>query len=332
MRRYFRKIILLAIVCVLPWALVWAEEKQLQKEEFAGEFQGWGIKVPLGNYYFIKGAIVLFGTRWGASPQTPEELEERTWDQLLLSYEAFRRDIKVEQKEVEEEITKTLSSEKITFDWKQDKEAYAKWLKDRTGETIELFENQLRHLLQLEKLRQQVLETIKPAVTEQEAYQEFLNEYNTLELELVQFDEQKDAESYYQKMKDPALWEAEAKKDPKFAKRPGFVSLEFLMDMWKIPKDDLYKMLTQEENSTYPPTTVYKGYGVFRILKKRVAQESEFPKLRDSYFKQVEMIKKYEGLKLWLKQLKEEAKIKKYELPAPPKTDSVADTQGKTSK
>jgi hypothetical protein len=288
------------------------------QEGWAGEFSGWGVKVPIGNYYFIKSAIMVFGTRWGSMPTTPQEWEDRVWEQLLLSYEAFRRDLKVEQKELDDEITKTLGSEKVAFDWKTDKEAYAKWVKERIGEPVELFENELRHLLQLEHLRQQVMENIKPTVTEGEAYQKFLNEYNTLELELLQFDELKDALTFYDKVKDSSSWEEEVKKFPKESiKRPGFVSLEFLIDMWKIPKDDLYKMLKLQVDSTYPPVPIYKGYGVFRILKKREAQDSDFPRLRDSYFKQVEMMKKYEGLQSWLKQLKEEAKIKPYPLPSP---------------
>jgi hypothetical protein len=131
-------------------------------------------------------------------------------------------------------------------------------------------------------------------------------------LELKQFDQLKDAEAFYQKMKDPKAWVEEGKKDPKFFQHPGFVSFEFLINMWKIPKDDLYKMLAMDIDSIYPPIPVYKGYGVMRILKKRPADPVEFPKVRESYFKQVEMLKKYEQLKDWLNNLKQEAGIKIY--------------------
>jgi hypothetical protein len=329
MKNRIRALILFLALIACVSIPSYAQETQTKQEEFAGEFSGWGVKVPLGNYYFVKGTISVFGTRWGPMPQTKEDWEDRIWEQLALSYEAFRRDIKVDQKDLEEEITKTINNEKVPFDWKKDKEAYGKWLKERIGEPAELFENQLRHLLQLEKLRQQVMDSIKPTVTEQEAYQKFLNEYNTLELDLVQFDELKDAQAFYDKMLDPKLWDEELKKDPKFAKHPGFVSLEFLMDMWKVPKDDLYKMLKMEVNSVYPPAPVYKGYGVFRILQKRLAQDADFSRQRESYMKQVEMIKKYEGLQSWLKQLKVEAKIKAYPLPnaaSKPSSDAKAET------
>jgi hypothetical protein len=284
--------------------------KPAQKNEFIGEFSGWQTPVSLANYYFVKGAIIVFGTRWGAVPQTEQDLEDRIWEQLVLSYEAFRRNIKVEDKELDEEVDKLVKEEKVAFDWKKDKDAFAKWVKDKTKENPEIFLNQLRHLLQLEKLRKEVLDTFKPQVTEEEAKNEFINEYNTIELELKQFDQLKDAEGFYQKMQDPKLWVEEGKKDPKFFQHPGFVSFEFLINMWKIPKDDLYKMLSMDIDSIYRPIPVYKGYGVMRILKKKQADPAEFAKVRDSYFKQVEMIKKYEQLSAWLKKLKEEAGIK----------------------
>jgi hypothetical protein len=47
-------------------------------------------------------------------------------------------------------------------------------------------------------------------------------------------------------------------------------------------------------------------------LKKRAADPNEFPKVKESYLKQVEMLKKYDSLKLWLEQLREAAGIVKY--------------------
>jgi hypothetical protein len=291
--------------------------KPVQKNEFVGEFSGWQAPVPLSNYYFVKGAIIIFGTRWGAAPVTEQDLEDRVWEQLALSYEAFRRNIQVEDKELDGEIDKLVKEDKVTFDWKKDKDSFAKWVKDKTKENPELFVNQLRHLLQLEKLRKVVLDTFKAQVTEEEAQNEFINEYNTIELELKQFDQLKDAEAFYQKMKDPKLWVEDGKKDPKFFQHPGFVSFEFLINMWKVPKDDLYKMLSMDIDSIYPPVPVYKGYGVIRILKKRAADPAEFPKVRESYLKQVEMLKKYDQLKDWLNKLKQDAGIKIYPASTP---------------
>ena len=167
-------------------------------------------------------------------------------------------------------------------------------------------------LIQLEKLRKEVMDSFKPEVTEKEAVQKFRDEYNTLELQLVQFDELAKAREFYNKMKKAALWDEQAKKDPKFCQRPGFVSLEFLINIWKIPKDDCYKMMKLPVDSVYPPTPVYKGYGVMRVLKQRPAEDKDFPKIRESYFKAVEMNKRYEELQVWAKKLKQDAGIIEY--------------------
>jgi hypothetical protein len=278
-------------------------------QDFAGEFSKVSVRVPLTNYYFVKGAVAIFGTRWGASPTTPQELEDAVWDQLALSYEAFRRNIEVKDDDLNKEIAKVLESEKVTFDWQKDKAVYTAWVKEKLNISVEAFQNFLKHMLQLENLRKQLLDEFKTTATDAEAHAEFINEHNTIELELAQFDELKDAQAYYKKMQDPKLWEEQNTKDPKYYKHPGFVSFEFLIFMWKVPKDDLYKMITMADNSIYPPTPVYKGYGVFRILKRRAAAEDDFPKLKESYIKQVEMNKKYEMLKEWQKKLKDDLGI-----------------------
>jgi len=287
---------------------------QIPQEEIAGEF--FGVPVPMGNYYFAMRVAAMFGTPWGGIPQNYEQLEERTWTDLLLSYEAFRRNIVVSDEELKEEITRNLKGYKVEFDWQQDKEAYEKWTKDTLNETPEVFENQMRHLVQLKKLQQEILNSVEPTVTEEEAFQEFLNEYNTLSIELVQFDELKDAQEFYERAKsDPNFWEQEKENSPDKFKRPGFVALEFLMFMWKLTFEAVYDMIKMDIGSIYPPSPIYKGYGVFKVLEIRRAVEEEFTQRRESYYDQLKQRKKYEGFNEWLIKLKEQAEIKKYAKP-----------------
>ena len=285
--------------------------------KLAGEFLGFGIPIPLSNYYFAKGVIMVYNKNWTGAIRTKEELDDRVWEELLLSYEVFRRNIEVTHTEIGLEIDKTLRGHKVSFKWREDKEAYTRWIKEKLNCPIELFENQITHLVKILKLRQQVFDSIEPEVKEEEAFREFLNEYNTLSLELVPCDTLEKARTFYEKMKDPVIWEKESKNNSDLFKRPGFVSLEFLINMWGIPQEHVYKMLLIEINSIYPPAPIYSGkYGVFRILKKRLADETKFPKLRQSYYDQMRIKKKYEGFVEWLKRLKEEANIKVYLRPS----------------
>lgn len=300
------------LTCVLTLVLLPAlSYAQENKQVYAGEL--FGAPVPMGNYYFVKSAITIFGNRWGPNPQTPEETEELVWNDLLLSFQAYQMNVVVTQSEVDDEVAKILNNEKAGFDWKKDRAAYAKWVKTKTGEDTELFENQMKHLMQLQKLRKQVMDGIKPEVTEAEAHQKFLNQQNNLSVELVEFQALKEAEEFYKKAKaSPKFWDDEKASRPKDFKRPGFVSLEFLIDIWKIPKDSAFDMMTKKIGDIYPPRPIYKGFGVFKVLEQRGANEADYAPHKESYFEQIRANKRRSGFDEWLRDLKQKASIRIY--------------------
>lgn len=292
---------------------VQVKPQQEEEQKFVGEF--FDTKVPIQNYYFIKGVLAVFGYRGAPQSKTPEEAEKYIWEQLLLSYEAFRRGIMIEQKEVDEEVNKMLEAERVTFDWRQDKESYEKWVKEKANEPVVLFENQLLHLLQIEKLRRTIMESIEPKVLEKEAYQEFLNEHNSLGVELVEFDARKEADKFYHEVKkNPQKWDEEKAGRPGDFKRLGSVSLEFLTDIWKFPRDAVYKMIMMKPGSFYSPLPIYKGYGVCKVLDKGLADKRQYKKLKKSYYEQIKEKKRYEGSGKWFEDFKKQAKIKIYEV------------------
>lgn len=314
---------------LLPLAVTRGQETKEENKEVAGEI--FGTPVPIGNYYFAKRTLMVFGTKWGLEPATAQQLEDAVWDNLLLSFEAYRRNIEVSDQELEEEITKTLGSEKLDFNWKENKEAYEGWLKNKLNEDSQLFGNQLKYLIQIKKLRQLILDGISPGVTEEEALQKFIDEYNTLDTELAQFENEKDAQEFYKKIKsNKGFWEKQAKDNPKLFRNPGFVSTEFLMDMWKYPKDDVHKMMQAKPGTINPPMPIYGGkFGIARVLKVRQALRSEFPKLRESYFEKIKMQKKHNGLDEWFKKFKEEANIKVYLKPPEAPKENTASPNSK---
>ncbi|MCM8795323.1 MAG: hypothetical protein NC928_01320 [Candidatus Omnitrophica bacterium] len=304
-----------------------AEDTASVPQRFVGEL--FGVPVPEGNYFVVNAAITVFGNRFGPQPKTAEEKENCIWDQLLLSYEAFRRGINVPEEEVRQEVEKILKQEKVQFEYKTDKEAYEKWVREKINVSSTLFENMIWHLLQIEKLRQQVMESVEPAVSEKEAIEEFIKEYNTLSVELIRFDEKKEAEKFYKSARRNAkLWEEQKAKRPDEFKRPGFVSCEFLIDIWKFPKEDCTMMMKEKIGSIYKPFPIYKGFAVAKILEKRPAEKKEFKKVKDSYYEQIKRRKRYEILGKWFEDLKQQAKIKIY----PATTNSSADVLVKERK
>lgn len=95
-------------------------------------------------------------------------------------------------------------------------------------------------------------------------------------------------------------------------RKPGFVALEFLIEMWGFPKKAVFDMIEMEAGEVYAPTPIYKGYGVFKILDIRRADESNFDGRKESYFKQLRSRAKYEGFKDWVEKLRKDADIQIY--------------------
>ncbi len=468
-----RCLVLVLVIFILSFSLCFAQEGtenppakgaqiSLQDEapKVAGEF--FGMPVPINNYYFAKRAVVTFNASWRGTPKDEKALEDMVWQELLFSFETFRRGITVEEDEIDEQVEKFLKADKVKFRWRVDKEKFKKWAKEKLNMPIEYFRRQIEHLVKIEKLRKQVLESIEPEVSEEEAYQKFLDEYNTLLVELKQFDDLEQAKKLYEgailplkenafekliwrdllllqeaalrkikaedkeierkvvtilreyelrfnwkkepekfkgwiqetfgisedvlrwrvacfikidkliekiaageepdidesktyekfleeqgtysqayekffeelvqssssktllrfdslnKAKEfyekidrkPGFWEDRKRETPKQFKQPGFVALDFLINMWGFQKEDAYKMLDEKIGSFYPPAPIYKGYGVFKILKIRKADIAKYEERKDYYFDRVKNKKKYEGLKKWVEDLKEQANIK----------------------
>src|SRR3989338_8359114 len=307
--------ILLAVI--LP-NMAFSEEPLSVENKGASAYAGsfFDIPVPIENYYFVKGVIAIFGNKFGPQPNTPEEQENAAWEQLLLSYEAFRRGINVSDEEVGQEVGKILGAEKAAFDWKKYKDAYEKWVKEKTNLAAAVFEGYLRHLIQIHKLRQKIMESVEPPVSGQEAYQEFLNENNNLGVELLQFDKLQDATAFYQKARrGPNFWEEEKKKRPEDFKRPGSVSLEFLMDLWGFDKAASYRMMKMKIGQIHPPAPIYKGFGVFKILTQGQADRSRYAKVKKGYYEQIKERERAKALREWTEDLKKQANIKIYEEP-----------------
>jgi hypothetical protein len=257
---------------------------------------------------------VGFSATWRSSPKNEEELEDLVWQELVLSFEAFRRGIEANQEEKEREIDKILKAEKVDFNWREDAQAYSDWLAGKLKTSPLFFEGMIEHLVKLHKLRQQVLDSIEPEVTDQEAYQKFLDEYNTLSVELRRFDDLKEAQDLYEQIdKDPRAWAQRKEKEPEEFKRPGAVALDFLINLWGFDRDAAYAMIEAKEGTFYKPAPIYKGYAVFKILKVRKANIGDYDeKKKERYVKRVANIKKHKGFKEWKDKFKESADIKVY--------------------
>lgn len=267
------------------------------------------VPVPAGNYYFAKRVAYMFPHPWEEG-LTPEQREQAIWEALILHYESFRRGVSLTDEELESKINGVLQSQKQAFTRAGDPAAYAAWIKSATGEDVALFENQMRYLFQVEKLKNQIRESLTVPVTDEELQQEFLNEQNHVGGEMVTFDKKEDAETFYEQVKTPAAWDAMKKQGDRQVRPVSLMTLEAYMDLWSVPKDQMYAFHAMAIGAVGPPMPFGKQWCVYRLLEKRTGDLKDFPPKRDSYAKQVTARKRYEALKKWIEELQASAHLK----------------------
>ena len=117
-------------------------------------------------------------------------------------------------------------------------------------------------------------------------------------------------------MKNPALWKEkyDVKKEDgqKGASWINIMSLEALIDLWKIPTEDAYRILNHREGD-FIVAKFYYGEGVFRLLTKREADMSKYDQKKKEYYKNViTKSRKYKIVKDYFEDLIKRANYRDY--------------------
>ncbi len=288
------------------------EAALLSKETPPGEIAGeiFGVPVPMSNYLFIKAVAAVYPRPWGAADGSAEEQEIWIWESMILHYESFRRKIEPTEEEIDSLINDLLRNQKQPFKRKEDPAAYRRWVKENLGIEVPHFENQVRFLRQIRKLKDQIREESKVSVSEEEMHQEFLNEKNHVGGEMVTFESKEEAAEFYDSVKDPAAWEAMKQRGEPKVRPVSLMTLEAYIDLWQIPKEQMFAFHALEIGQIGPPMPFGKQWCVYRLLDRRVGDLEDFPKEREAYLTQVTMKKKYQALEVWIKDLQESARLK----------------------
>ena len=284
-------------------------QAQDRSKEACGEI--FGLVVPCNNYLFVRSVIAVFGNRWGEQPKNLEEFEDLVWEELVLSYEAYRRNIFSSPQQVNEEIARVLKAQKVNFDYQKDKAAYKKWVEKKTNGPVEFFENQVKHILQIGELRRQVMNSFDPGVSEGEAKEAFLGEHTLFDLEAIRFPSKDEGSEILRKAKDDnTAWEGEKKKRlvdfGAFTQAP----LHFIQGKWQLPREVTAELSKIQPVDFYLATLSGEGCVVFKVLRKLPADESEYSALRSSYFEKLKAEKRSGLFKEWLKGLKQKASVR----------------------
>ncbi len=234
--------------------------------------------------YYYKTALIFTRTGKAAEERTEEEVVQEAWQNLIFLHEAKDIGIAIGQDELEKEIKRLLSEKDIEYE----SDDYHIWVVTQLKEGADIFEQRIKDLLTINKFMQ-VKTNPEISVTEEEMEQKFLNQYNSFESEYIKFDNQEDAQKFLEKVKsNPRFW-----KDTYDEKKPlgqkgsswiNIMSLEALIDLWKIPKEDAYRILDFDEGS-FIAAKFYYGDAVFRLLYKRRADVTKYNDKKKQYYK-----------------------------------------------
>jgi peptidylprolyl isomerase len=239
--------------------------------------------------YYYKTALIF--TRSGDKGQketerTDEERRQEAWQNLIFTKEAKILGITVDKEETIAELKRLLSEKNIEYGT----DKYNSWILLTFGEDQKVFEQRIENLLLINKF---VKIKMRPevSVTEEEAREKFLNQYNSFESEYILFESAKEAKEFAQQAKkNPRLW-----KDTYDQKKPlgqkgaswiNIMSLEALIDLWKIPKEDAQRILDSREGDFIAARNYY-GDVVFRLLFKRKADLKEYDGKKQEYYRKM---------------------------------------------
>ena len=132
---------------------------------------------------------------------------------------------------------------------------------------------------------------------------------------MVTFETKDEAQAFYEQVKDPEAWTRMKAKGDHTIRPVSLMTLEAYMDLWSIPKEQMYAFHALPIGAIGTPMPFGKQWCVYHLLEKRVANLEEFPSKRDEYYKQLTLKKQYEALKAWIEDLKNSAHLKVLPLP-----------------
>ncbi len=286
-----------------------AEPRKFTEADVVGEV--FDRPVKNGEFFYHFKTASLF-SRTGKTDRSEDETRQEAWHNLVLRQGADELGLTVSAEELEGEINRLVSQKGIEYGTTD----YGVWVVTQMQDNVDTFERRIEDLLLINKLMKLKADA-DVTVTDEEMYQKFLNQYNSFESEYIFFPTVEEAQEFLKKVKkDRSLWkktfDEKASEGQKGATWINVMSMEALIDLWKIPKDDAYRIHGMEEGD-FTVAKFYYGDAVFRLLRKRDADLSKYDdKKKEYYRKSMTKARKYRISKEYFDDLYGRAKPRDY--------------------
>ena len=198
----------------------------IEHEPLAGEI--FGKAIPKKMFDFSYKTMTMFSV----SPKEAENDRERrteTWKHLIFLHEAEHQQIKISKIELEKELTRLFAEKNVAYGSTQ----YLTFIEQNFSEAPADFEQRIENLLKVKKLIDGIMNPPPPTITDEDAQQKFLNQYNSMATEFLNFPTLEEAEKFYQNT-SAKEWDKEKTKNQKFSTPTGHISLEAVIDLWQV--------------------------------------------------------------------------------------------------
>ncbi len=308
-KNLFNSVLILSAYLFTASPFAWAETSAAQdaKPPFVGEVFGQHVTKEDFDFAFKSSSIFSISPK---EPQTDNERRQEAWKNIVFLKEAETEKVTISKQELEKELSRLLAEKNITYGSYN----YFQWVQDTFKENHVIFEKRVENLLKIKKLLSKIMNPPPPNIKEEDAKQKFLNQYNSMATEFVNFPTLEEANAFYKKTtaKD---WDEEKKKNPKFATPTGHISLEAVIDLWQVPKDDAYRIHAMKIDEISTPAKMYKGYGVFRLKEKKDANPAEYDeKKKEQYINILKQVYYYNNTQKIIQDIIKRADLKDYEM------------------
>ena len=273
-KSYFFLSALLFLLSVYSWpSRVQAYDlKDILKVEVVGD--AFGSPVSRKDFLYYYKMATLF-TRYGnKKDRNDEDRRQEAWQNLIFVKEAGGW-ASVPQEELHQELKSLLFEKSVEYGGGQ----YDLWVAANFGEDRKSSSGALEDLLLINQLMKLKADP-QVIVTDEEAKKELFNQYSSFESEYILWANECQADVFAEKCKkDPRLWkETFDAKEPLGQKGAAWInimSVSALIDLWKIPQEDAYRILNSKQGDFIPAHNIY-GDVVFRLLDTQKADLKDY--------------------------------------------------------
>lgn len=273
-----------------------------------GEAFGNPVTAEQFQYYYKTAALFTRTDTPSEAPRTEKEIRLEAWQDLIYLTEANRLGVTIEEGDLKAELKRLMVERGVEYGGPQ----YVSWIHTALREDVGTFEHRIEELLRINAF---MAEKTSPdvTVTEAEMQEKFLNQYNSFESEYISFDTREGADAFLDEVRaNPVRWKetfdaTRAADGQQGGAWINIMSLEALIDLWKIPTEDAYRILGTPEGEFVVAKQFY-GDAVFRVLWTRHANLEDYTDEKQEHYRNVlTRAKQYRAVKAYFEELLERA-------------------------